>query len=64
MRVATKLKVARVESVGRGIHVVPEQGSTHLIRSAHSIKIGRAARVVKAAVHVRVATIKAINLPN
>jgi hypothetical protein len=64
MRVAIKQKVARGRSVGRGIHVVPEQGSIHLIRSAHLIKIGHAAKVVKATLHVRVATIKVIILPN
>jgi hypothetical protein len=35
-----------------------------LIRSAHSTRIGHAAKVVKSTVRVRVAIIKAINLPN
>jgi hypothetical protein len=64
MRVVIKQKVARGQSVDRGTHVVPERGSIHLIRSAHSIKIGHAAKVVKATLHVRVATIKVIILPN
>jgi hypothetical protein len=39
MRVVIKQRVARVESVGRGIHVALEQGSIHLIRSALLIRI-------------------------
>jgi hypothetical protein len=45
MRVVIKQKVARGQSGDRGTHVVPERGSIHLIRSAHSIKIGPASSV-------------------
>jgi hypothetical protein len=46
MRAAIKQKVARVESVGRGIHVGPEPGSIHLIRSALLIRIGLVVKVM------------------
>jgi hypothetical protein len=50
--------------VGRGIHVALERGSIHLIRSVLLTRIGLVVKVAKAAVRVRVATIKAIILPS
>jgi hypothetical protein len=57
MRVAIKLKVARVESVGHDIHVVLERGSIHLIRSALLIRIGLAVKVMRLMLLERVAAI-------
>jgi hypothetical protein len=57
MRLAIKQKVARGQSVGRGIHVGPEQGSIHLIRSALLIRIGLVVKVMRLIPQERVAAI-------
>jgi hypothetical protein len=61
MRVAIKQKVARVQSVGHGIHVALEQGSIHLIRSALLIRIGRVVKVMRL---IRQERVVAMLLPN
>jgi hypothetical protein len=60
---ALRLKVASVESVAPVVKVQAAV-NTLLIRSALSIRIGLAAKAVKAMVRVRVAIVKAIKLPN
>jgi hypothetical protein len=57
MRMAIKQRAVRVESVGHDIHVVPEQGSIHLIRSVPLIRIDLVVKAIHPIPQERVAGI-------
>jgi F0F1-type ATP synthase assembly protein I len=64
MLMARRLRVLSARNVVIVAHAVKARASTHLTRSVRSIRIGHAAKVVRAMVLVKAAIIKAINLPS
>jgi hypothetical protein len=59
-----RLRVESARNVEIVAHAAKVQASTHSIRNALLIKTGHAAKVARAMVLVKAATIMAINLPN